>query len=208
MVFQQAAVHMSPDSHNDIAALIGSRICHDLVNPVGAIGNGVELLGMPGSGPEELALIADSVALAQARIALFRLAFGAATPEARIKGGEVATILAAPETGGKTRIACTLPDELPRPEAKLAALLVMCCQSAMPRGGQIALQAAQGNWQIEATATRLQADTPPWQALVAGHAMPRLTAAQVHFALVGPLLAETGRQLRLSGGDGWLRLSF
>ncbi|MCC5989405.1 MAG: hypothetical protein JJT95_17180 [Pararhodobacter sp.] len=199
---------MNPDNHNDIAALIGSRICHDLVNPVGAIGNGVELLGMTGTGPEELALIADSVALAQARIALFRLAFGAAAPDARIRGGEVATILAAPETGGKTHIACALPDDLPRPEAKLAALVVMCCQSAMPRGGQIALQATQDAFEIEATATRLQTDTPPWAALAAGQPMPPLIPAQVHFALVSPLLVETGRQLRLASGDGWLRLSF
>ena len=199
---------MSPDDHNDIAALIGSRICHDLVNPVGAIGNGVELLGLAGTASEELALIADSVAQAQARISLFRLAFGAASPEVRVAGHEVAAILAAPDPGGKLQVTCALPDELPRPEAKLAALLVMCCQSAMPRGGKISLQAAQGAWEIEANATVLRADTPPWQALAAGRAMPRLTPAQVHFALVGPVLQETGRQLRPASGDGWLRLSF
>jgi hypothetical protein len=33
----------------DIAALIGSRICHDLISPIGAIGNGVELLMMDGA---------------------------------------------------------------------------------------------------------------------------------------------------------------
>mgnify|MGYP000296592635 CR=1 FL=1 len=48
------------DTHlND---LIGSRICHDLISPIGAIGNGVELLGLTGPPSPEVRLIADSVA--------------------------------------------------------------------------------------------------------------------------------------------------
>ena len=61
----------------DLAALLGSRICHDLISPIGAIGNGVELLMMEGGTPSpELVLIAESVAAANARIRFFRLAFG------------------------------------------------------------------------------------------------------------------------------------
>ena len=69
---------MSVDNAN-LAALVGSRICHDLISPIGAINNGLELLGMSGdmSGPE-LELISDSVANANARIRFFRIAFGAA----------------------------------------------------------------------------------------------------------------------------------
>jgi histidine phosphotransferase ChpT len=63
----------------DLAALIGSRICHDLISPIGAIGNGVELLLMEASGKgPELSLISESVAAANARIRFFRVAFGAA----------------------------------------------------------------------------------------------------------------------------------
>ena len=39
----------------DLAALIGSRICHDLISPIGAIGNGVELLMMDGAAKTPLA---------------------------------------------------------------------------------------------------------------------------------------------------------
>src|SRR5690606_36320108 len=77
----------------DLGALVASRICHDLVNPLGAIGNGVELLALttgfgPAAGPQgaslqgtaggspELALIAESTTHAAARARLFRLAFG------------------------------------------------------------------------------------------------------------------------------------
>ena len=47
----------------DLAALIAARICHDLVNPLGAIGNGVELLTLTGQGSDaEMDLIVESVA--------------------------------------------------------------------------------------------------------------------------------------------------
>ena len=72
----------------DLAALVGSRICHDLISPLGAIGNGVELLGMTGvpDGPE-MDLIAESVGNANARIRFFRIAFGAAAADQRIGAG-------------------------------------------------------------------------------------------------------------------------
>ena len=67
---------------DNIAALIRSRICHDLISPIGAIGNGVELLTMSASagGSPELDLIADSVHNANARIRFFRIAYGAVIP--------------------------------------------------------------------------------------------------------------------------------
>ena len=57
--------------------LIGSRICHDLISPLGAIGNGVELLTMSGmTEVPEMTLISESVENANARIRFFRIAFG------------------------------------------------------------------------------------------------------------------------------------
>ena len=57
----------------ELAQMVGSRLCHDLISPLGAIGNGVELLEMspdfPGiSDSPELRLIAESVAAARARM--------------------------------------------------------------------------------------------------------------------------------------------
>lgn len=67
---------------DDIASLVGSRICHDLISPIGAISNGVELIGMTqGTDGAEMSLINDSVQNANARIRFFRVAYGSATPE-------------------------------------------------------------------------------------------------------------------------------
>ena len=80
----------------DFAALIGSRICHDLISPLGAIGNGVELLEMSSAGASpEMALISESVASANARIRFFRIAFGAAGSGGSVAAAEIRSILAA-----------------------------------------------------------------------------------------------------------------
>ncbi|WP_260002496.1 hypothetical protein [Sulfitobacter pontiacus] len=65
------------ETDTDLAALIGSRICHDLISPVGAINNGLELFLMSGMNMSpEVALIDESVRNASARLRFFRVAFG------------------------------------------------------------------------------------------------------------------------------------
>lgn len=114
----------------DLAALIGSRICHDLISPIGAIGNGVELLMMDGAAQTpELALIAESVASADARIRFFRVAYGAASGNQRIARGEVAGIIADMTRGGRLQVEWISSMELSRREVKLAS----CCCNAWRR---------------------------------------------------------------------------
>ncbi len=62
--------------------LICSRICHDLISPVSAISNGIELISdmNEGVGGDAFSLIADSAEVVASRLAVMRYAFGAATP--------------------------------------------------------------------------------------------------------------------------------
>lgn len=88
---------------DNIAALIGSRICLDLISPIEAIGNGVEFLTMSasvGSSPE-LNLIADSVHNTNARIRFFRIAYGAASMDNVIGRQEVISVLPETAQGGR-----------------------------------------------------------------------------------------------------------
>ena len=64
-------------SGSDLAALLCSRVCHDVISPVGAINNGLELLDEGGSDAEALDLIRTSALNASVRLKLARLAFGA-----------------------------------------------------------------------------------------------------------------------------------
>ena len=62
----------------DLAALLCSRVCHDIISPVGAINNGLELLDEGGSDEDAMRLIRTSARNASARLQFARIAFGAA----------------------------------------------------------------------------------------------------------------------------------
>lgn len=173
------------DTRPDIAALIGSRICHDLISPIGAINNGLELLGMAGvaNGPE-MELISDSVNNASARIRFFRLAFGAASSHA-VSVKEVRDVLRDMTLGTKLRVAWTSDTPAPRDMVRLALLAEQCLESAMPFGGTIDInQDDAGGFHICGTSDRLKIDTNLWGILADGSVPANLSATHVHFALL------------------------
>ena len=62
----------------ELAALLCSRVCHDIISPVGAINNGLELLDEGGADEDAMRLIRTSARNASARLQFARIAFGAA----------------------------------------------------------------------------------------------------------------------------------
>jgi len=77
---------MSVQLNPRVLELVASRICHDLVSPVGAISNGVELMQEmgPEAGEEAITLISTSAQQAAIRLKCFRLAYGAAGTDKNI----------------------------------------------------------------------------------------------------------------------------
>jgi histidine phosphotransferase ChpT len=192
----------------DLTALIGSRICHDLISPIGAISNGVELLQMDRAQTSpEVALIAESVANANARVRFFRLAFGAASPGQRIGRTEVQDILTEITRGGRLQVGWTSEPDLPRDGARLALLLLMCAESAMPYGGRVRIILEENRWLIEAEAAKLKVDADLWEVLSNPAAPTAIGPAQVHFALVPEELARQGRSLTLTIADQVIRMT-
>ncbi len=184
------------NTENDLSALIGSRICHDLVSPLGAIGNGVELLSMSGIGlASEMALIAESVECANARIRFFRIAFGAAAAGAEICPNEVQSILRDTYKGSRIRVNWTTRGELLRAEVKLVFLLVQCLESTLPWGGQISVRYSGRDWQLEARGEKLKVDRELWCLIDDPTAATEVVAAVVHFALVNEAARATGRHV-------------
>jgi histidine phosphotransferase ChpT len=190
----------------DFAALLGSRICHDLISPIGAIGNGVELLMMEGGPPSpELALIAQSVAAATARIRFFRVAFGL-TGEQRLGRAEIAKILADISQGARMAVDWKPQCDVARGEAKLVFLAILCCESALAYGGRVTIVEEGGKWQVTAKAERLRIDTPLWDGL--SKPKPDLTPAQVHFALFSTGIAQQNRRLMVEITETDIHLIF
>lgn len=192
----------------DLAALVASRICHDLISPIGAIGNGVELISLEGvAAASEMALISESVASANARIRFFRIAFGACGQDQRIGRSEVSGLLADMAQGGRIKLVWDSPSELARRDVKLALLLHLCLENAMPYGGEVSIIGAPDRWVLHASSPKLRVNTALWDWLQ-GETDADIGPAQVRFALVPEELARQNRRLTSEIGETEIRLSF
>lgn len=129
-------------SATDLGALLCSRVCHDIISPVGAINNGLELLDEGGADEDAMALIRASARNASARLQFARIAFGAAgSAGMQFDTGDA-------EAVAKAFIANEKPEFewvgaralLPKNKVKLLLNLILIANGAIPRGGKIVVQ--------------------------------------------------------------------
>ena len=128
----------------DLAALLCSRVCHDLISPVGAVVNGIEV--MEDDADEQtksfaIELIKKSAMTASARLQFCRLAFGAAgSAGAAIDTGDAEGVARGMMEDEKTRLTWNLPRVLlPKNRVKLLLNLLLLATGTIPRGGSIAV---------------------------------------------------------------------
>jgi len=126
----------------DLAALLCSRVCHDLISPVGAIVNGLEVLEeVKDEATKEFALdlIKKSAGTASAKLQFCRIAFGAAgSAGAQIDLGDAEGISRGFFEDEKTKLIWNLPRALsPKNRVKLLLNMLLIAGQAIPRGGKI-----------------------------------------------------------------------
>ncbi|PSM17320.1 histidine phosphotransferase family protein [Nitratireductor sp. StC3] len=129
----------------DLAALLCSRVCHDIISPVGAINNGLELLDEGGADEDAMALIRQSARTASARLQYARIAFGAAgSAGMQIDTGDAASVAAAFFANEKPELEWNGARALlPKNKVKLLLNLLMVAAGAIPRGGRLAVDLAE-----------------------------------------------------------------
>ena len=161
----------------DLAALLCSRVCHDLISPVGAIVNGLEVLEDDNDESTRtfaLDLIKKSARTASARLQFCRLAFGAAgSAGAQIDTGDAEKVARGFLEDEKTKIAWTVPRVLlPKNRVKLLLNMLLLGGQAIPRGGNLNVEAnGEGDaMALKVTASGLNARIP--------QAVPALLAGQ------------------------------
>ncbi|MBB3973571.1 histidine phosphotransferase ChpT [Hansschlegelia beijingensis] len=146
----------------DLAALVASRVCHDVISPVGAIVNGLEILedekdeGMRGFAFD---LIKKSAAQASARLQFCRIAFGAAgSAAAMLDLGDAEQVARGFVEDQKTKLIWEAPRQLlPKNKVKLLLNLVLVAATTIPRGGAITVSAV---GEGEATEFKLATEGP------------------------------------------------
>ena len=130
----------------EFAALLVSRVCHDLVGPLGAVVNGMEVL----EDERDATMRADAIKLvtmsadqALARIQFMRIAFGAAgSAGAELDLGEIGRLIGGLFEGGKTQLVWNVPRLYwAKDWAKLLMNATLLAADCLPRGGLVTVDA-------------------------------------------------------------------
>ena len=195
----------------DLASLLASRLCHDVVGPVGAIQNGLELIAED-DGMTEMAmeLIRKSAAQASAKLQYARLAYGAAGGAVTLDPGEAGRLTAAAFAGERAELDWRWSGEIaPRDAVKLAMVCATYVLGAVPRGGTVTVAAVPMDGTTE-PGVRVSASgeplrTPPFLDVVTGGGAisdPRAVPALV----IERLAAQLGWRVAAEHQDGSLSL--
>ncbi|HEY8014206.1 MAG TPA: histidine phosphotransferase family protein [Dongiaceae bacterium] len=164
-----------------VASLLASRLCHDLIGPLGAVDNGLELIAEEGRMAEEaLALAQRSTKRAAARLRYFRYAFGAAGEDASFGTSEARGLAQNLLHTGEIQLTWSGSgaEILPPGACRLLLNMILLGVDCLPRGGVI---------HILALPDRLSVDCTAPQARVT----PELKAAMLLTAPLGELTART-----------------
>jgi len=190
----------------NIDTLVSSRICHDLISPVGAIGNGLELLMEVLPPSPELELIGDSVASATAKLQFFRLCFGQTQEGAMVSRTEMQRLGDGMFTGGRLALEWDMKSaDIPRGTVKMMFLLLLCMEGALPLGGRISITENGGRFALAATGKRVQ-QVEAWQ-IFDHKPVQVITPALVQFPLALQVSGQLGRQIQVTYDETALRVT-
>ena len=183
-------------SSTDLSALVSARLCHDLISPMGAIGNGLELLQMSeGAGADELSLINDSLATALAKLRFFRVAFGPAEPDARQSFDEAAQITDGMFHGRFTVGWTPTRGGMSRQTARLACLAILCVEKSLPLGGALGVDVVEDRFDLRLEGSRTAPPADLWAHVTTGAPLGTLRSDAVQFALLRADLEASGRSV-------------
>lgn len=171
---------------------LAARIIHDIVNPLGAVANGLELLELSGfPKTEEFKLLEDSVHHANAKIRTLRLAFGPIKSDAPIPTHQLTDVISSIFPTGRYDVTLTLPDAISPRSARLMTLFCLCIADAIPFGGTISLAADY----VEFKSSK-HLNLEDFEALIDGRL--QITAPKIHYAFIKEMFDQCDTNLTLT----------
>jgi len=148
----------------DISNIVASRICHDIISPIGAIHNGLELISMTASTDiksPEMALINDSCQDARTRVEFFRIAFGTYQQGQIMEASKIQKIANAVYATPRFHLTW----EMDRTWAQILYLGLMSMERQLTLGGSLTVSAKADHLEIIATSERATVTHPGWERL-------------------------------------------
>jgi histidine phosphotransferase ChpT len=203
-------------SQTDLAAMLCSRLCHDMLSPVGALANGLELLADE-QDPEMRArcmeLLEQSARISTDKLKFFRLAFGAAGGFGEaIPIDEARSVIDALAADNK-RIAINwaiAEPSLPKPAVKVLLNLAQIALDSLVRGGTLDIGAERRDGAVEivtrARGDRIAFDETIGRALQGDLAPTEITSRTAAAHMIAVLAEEMEGGLQYKLGDGALVL--
>jgi histidine phosphotransferase ChpT len=190
----------------DFASLLCSRLCHDLLSPVGALNNGVELLADehdPEMRARCLDLLGESARASANKLKFFRLAFGSAGGFGDAVDSREAKAAIEGLLGGERILLGWMVTEpsLGKHALKILLNLALIAGDALVRGGRLDIGAEAGEIVVRAEGPRLVLD-PELRTALLGETDPDLLTPRAAAAwLVHQLAAELGGSVQVSEPD-------
>ncbi len=201
-------------SSTDLAALLCSRLCHDMLSPVGALSNGLELL-RDERDPEMrhrcMELLEQSARISADKLKFFRLAYGAAGGFGETVPAEEPRQLVEALVGGNGRIAlawAVAGDTMPKAAVKVLLNLAAIGIDALPRGGELQVGAERRDSATEiavlAAGARIAFDPAIGQALDGTLPLGELSGRTAPAHLIRLIAEEQGGGLQFALNEGAL----
>jgi histidine phosphotransferase ChpT len=192
----------------DLASLLCSRLCHDLMSPVGALNNGIELLADetdPGMREKCLELLEESARASANKLKFFRLAFGAAGGFGEAIDTREAQMALEGLFGAERRIALgwmVASERLPKGAVKLLLNLALLAGDALVRGGRLDVGAEENERGLElvirAEGPRILLDPVLRDTLLSGDRNGTVEPRAAGAWLAHSLAADGGGSIQLS----------
>ncbi|MGE0339796.1 MAG: histidine phosphotransferase family protein [Xanthobacteraceae bacterium] len=193
----------------DLSAMLCSKVCHDVINPVAAMENGFQLLEMDQSAEsrdEATKLIRDSAIKASAKLEFARIAYGSSgSPAAQLDVGDAGPLakrLYEPDLAVNFSIPKTL---MAKNRVKLLMNLMIIAGNCVPRGGTMTVDPI-GDGETMGFSIKVASDKvrvhPATESLLAGTPAEPISAQTIQPFYTGVLAREQGMTIRITAEPG------
>jgi len=199
----------------EFAALMVSRVCHDLVGPLSAVVNGLEVLEDERDAAmraDALKLVSSSADQALARIQFMRIAFGAAgSAGAELDLGEVGRLVTGLLAGGRVTLEWNVPRAYwGKDWAKLLMNATLLAADCLPRGGTVTVEAAAEGappgFRIRAVSPHARVPDDVVKTIRGEPTENAPDARAIQPVLTSKLSATVGANLAIAAGEGQVEL--
>lgn len=200
----------------EFSALMVSRVCHDLVGPLGAVVNGLEVLEDERDAAmrdDALRLVATSANQALARIQFMRIAFGAAgSAGAELDLNEVGRLVSGLLEGGKITLEWHVPQaHWAKNWAKLLMNATLLGADCLPRGGLVRVEAsadaAAPAFKVQATGTHIRVAPEVERAIRGEQTVENVDARGIQPFLTYRLSRAVNAGLTIQAGEGSVEIT-